>query len=513
MNTQIVLSDVGLADVESIFDEFHRMVAEHVHELRGPDTDLEPTLPDPKAAELEQQMRNSLFSALTQSEKDLELFGMPVADAERLKVVLHKVKELDNHAQGGPYADLLHMLHQGLTSIASGVQQGTDSEKQCGVFGESYLLKPLVHYLSRWDVQKRKEASEKVEWALRNRDESYNNSIEFARNKKIAEAREAEAKSLEFGAEAVAANKVQRAELDKLQAESAKIDLARYSDNAKDFIGKWRQAYTESLQLCKYDADNLMAKNRAAAEKRSEIHDEFTTALKDHSSRIAANRRRKEDNLRKIRELLQDEVRREIELKNEERSLLKIEESLQMWKQQVSETEGRVAKRQQSIADALDTIGSGLRAIDSMESLEDDLSLTLTSQMEERKQAILEERERLLVEHYDLTKEQLKMYTRKGDRTRRRIEKLEQLRKECFFTLEMAYEGEVSPEDYNEAPQLASKYATAIAEMTQKFQDLRQQVALVDDDDFKNTLQQLRVSLALCTVIPALYHTKCALLI
>lgn len=231
---------------------------------------------------------------------------------------------------------------------------------------------------------------------------------------------------------------------------------------------------------CRYDADNLVAKNRAAAEKRSEIHDEFTNALKDHSARIAANRRRKEDNLRKIRELLQDEVRREIELKNEERSLLKIEESLQLWKTEVSDTEKRVSQRQQALADALDTIGSGalppaacrrlfallppcsflndtprcslllllselsssylvcvvvcglwlvgwlagLRAIDAMESLEDDLSLTLTSQMEERRQALLEERERLLVEHYDITKEQLKMYTRKGDRTRRRIEKV-----------------------------------------------------------------------------------------
>ena len=205
----------------------------------------------------------------------------------------------------------------------------------------------------------------------------------------------------------------------------------------------------------RYDADNLVAKNRAAAEKRSEIHDEFTNALKDHSARIAANRRRKEDNLRKIRELLQDEVRREIELKNEERSLLKIEESLQLWKTEVSDTETRVSQRQQALADALDTIGSGglsvciasmrfngpvvvvgafllsygaslvgLRAIDAMESLEDDLSLTLTSQMEERRQALLEERERLLVEHYDITKEQLKMYTRKGDRTRRRIEKV-----------------------------------------------------------------------------------------
>jgi hypothetical protein len=102
MNTQIVLADVGLADIETIFDELHRLVAEHIHDLRGPDTDLEPVLPDPKASELEQQMRNSLFSSLTQSEKDLELFGMPVADADRLQVLLHKVKELDNHAQGGP---------------------------------------------------------------------------------------------------------------------------------------------------------------------------------------------------------------------------------------------------------------------------------------------------------------------------------------------------------------------------------------------------------------------------
>ena len=251
MNTQIVLSDVGLADVEAIFDEFHRMVGENVHSLRGPDTDLEPVQPDPKASELEQQMRNSLFSSLTQSEDALGMFGMPVADADRLKVLLHKVKELDNHAQGGPYADMLHMLHQGLLSIANGVQPSTDSEKQCGVFGESYLLKPLVHYLSRWDMHKRKEAEEKVEWALRNRDESHNNSIEFARNKKIVEAREAEAASLEYGTEAIAANKVQRAELDKLQADTANIDLARYSDNAKEFIAKWRQAYTESLQLCK----------------------------------------------------------------------------------------------------------------------------------------------------------------------------------------------------------------------------------------------------------------------
>jgi hypothetical protein len=102
INTQIVLADVGLADIETIFDELHRMVAEHIHDLRGPDANLEPVLPDPKASELEQQMRNSLFSSLTQSEKDLELFGMPVADADRLQVLLHKVKELDNHAQGGP---------------------------------------------------------------------------------------------------------------------------------------------------------------------------------------------------------------------------------------------------------------------------------------------------------------------------------------------------------------------------------------------------------------------------
>lgn len=102
MNTQIVLSDVGLQDVEAIFDEFHRMVAEHVHDLRGPDSELEPVQPDPKAANLEDQMRTSLFGSLTQSEKELEMYGMPVADADRLKVLLHKVKELDNHAQGGP---------------------------------------------------------------------------------------------------------------------------------------------------------------------------------------------------------------------------------------------------------------------------------------------------------------------------------------------------------------------------------------------------------------------------
>ena len=107
--------------------------------------------------------------------------------------------------------------------------------------------------------------------------------------------------------EAIAANKIQRSELDRLQVDSD-IDLARYNDNAKEFIAKWREAYQESLQLCKYDADNLVTKNRAAANKRSEIHDEFTNALRDHSERIAENRRRKEDNLRKIRELLQDEV-------------------------------------------------------------------------------------------------------------------------------------------------------------------------------------------------------------
>jgi hypothetical protein len=53
---------------------------------------------------------------------------------------------------------MMHMLFMGLTSIAHAVQPNTDTQKQCGVFGESYLLKPLVHYLSRWDVKKRKEA-------------------------------------------------------------------------------------------------------------------------------------------------------------------------------------------------------------------------------------------------------------------------------------------------------------------------------------------------------------------
>ena len=33
-------------------------------------------------------------------------------------------------------------------------------------------------------------------------------------------------------------------------AEAGTIDLARYSDNAKEFVAKWRQAYTESLKLC-----------------------------------------------------------------------------------------------------------------------------------------------------------------------------------------------------------------------------------------------------------------------
>lgn len=508
MSQEIVLSDVGLNSVEELFEEFQRTVAENIHELRGPDEKLEPTLPDPKAANLEEQMRTSLFSSLTQSEKDLGLFGAPVADADRLKVLIHKVKELDNHAQGGPYADMLQMLHQGLNAIAESVQPQSDTEKQCGVFGQSYLLKPLVHYLSRWDVKKRKEAEEKVEWALRNRDESHNNSIEFARNKKIAEARDAEAKSLTYGTEAIAANKVQRSELDRLQSEANAIDLVRYSDNAKEFVSKWRQAYNESLQLCTFDADNLSAKQRAAEEKREEIHNEFVSALKDHNARVADNNRRREDNLRKLRELLADEVRREVELKNEQRSILKINESLRLWKDQVAKSEDAVARRQLALADALDTISSGLRAIDNMENLEDDLALTLTNQMEERKQALLQERERLLVEHYDVTKEQLKMYTRKGDRMRRRIEKLEQLRKECFFTLEMAYEGDVSPEDYNEAPQQATRYAAAITEMTQKFQDLRQDVALVDDDDFKRTLQELQLEHPVRQITEELQHER-----
>ena len=42
---------------------------------------------------------NVNVASLTQSEKDLGLFGAPVADADRLKVLIHKVKELDNHAR------------------------------------------------------------------------------------------------------------------------------------------------------------------------------------------------------------------------------------------------------------------------------------------------------------------------------------------------------------------------------------------------------------------------------
>lgn len=72
----------------------------------------------------------------------------------------------------------------------------------------------------------------------------------------------------------------------------------------------------------------------------------------------------------------------------------------------------------------------------------------------------------------------------------------------------MAYEGEVSPEDYNEAPQLASKYANAIGEMTQKFQDLRSQVALVDDDDFKNTLQELQLQHPVRAITEELQHER-----
>ena len=58
MSTDIVLADVGLSDVETIIEEFRRLVAEHIHDLRGPDEDLEPTLPDPKASETEQQVRS-----------------------------------------------------------------------------------------------------------------------------------------------------------------------------------------------------------------------------------------------------------------------------------------------------------------------------------------------------------------------------------------------------------------------------------------------------------------------
>ncbi len=80
---------------------------------------------------------------------------------------------------------------------------------------------------------------------------------------------------------------------------------------------------------------------------------------------------------------------------------------------------------------------------------------------------------------------------------------------ECFFTLEMAYEGEVSPEDYNDAPQLASKYATAIQEMTTRFNELRQQVAMVDDDDFKATLADLQVCAVLCYALVVLRRRVC----
>lgn len=484
------LRDMGFQDVADAFDEFVRVCIASQSELTSrADDEING---DPSSSNHEAQSRQDMIDGLIQHVADLEEFAKPSPAAARLSELLLKVKELETHSEGGPYQDLLISIRKGVERAQSMVNVDSDAAAQCGAFGESYLLKPLVHYLSCWDVRARKESKEAVVHAAQLRDQAYQQSIELAFQNKVAEARAQEGESMLYGEKAIQANARQREALATLKRASD-VDLDGYHNLAVEFIGKWRTAYQEALDQCERDLDHLTRAHNIAGSVHGDMNANFADQVRAYTSKLEENAARKQENMRQLQRILDDELQRQKELQEHEYGLKALQKSLKMWTDEVKQTEAEFVKRKELTGNAIEALSDGLKSLEVVEQTEALVNKDLQDQMIQRKESLAAERKRLLQEYLELSKEQLKLYNRKSDRLRRRVEKLEQRRQDCFFAIEMAFESETPTEELQRAPELAERHGRAIQEAYKQIQVIHQRSKQIDNQDLAEALAELQV--------------------
>lgn len=433
---------------------------------------------------------DSLKDKLMHDPRQLETIMKRVAGPSKLPELLSKIRELESHSRGGPYESLLGSMREHVDGALQTAKGYGEIESQCALFGENFLLKPLVHYLSCWDVRERKQLREQVEWAERMRDQSYNASIELVSQGRIAEAREAEAKSLECGEKALDANAQQRDALNKLER-AAMMDLRAYEIDAKDFLEKWESSYNDQLEAVTDDIGVLTAAIEKADERKSAVEEQFQKRLHEHAKRLTNNAHRRAENLRDLQAILQSEVERERELKEEEHALTLLQKQVEQWKKTTEVSSAEREARNEMLMRSEETLMSAMSVVNRVRQAEDDLNKTLASQLDGRREALQREKLRLASEHYALAKFELKALTRKCDRLRRRAEALEKKRADCFFTIEMAYENETPVTELRDAKQAADRYASEANEVRRQLEDLARLAKTLDNEDLAKTLDLL----------------------
>ena len=172
--------------------------------------------------------------------------------SSRFPELLGKIRELESHSRGGKYEHLLSSMRKSMEEAQNQCKGINETESQCGVFGENFILKPFVHFLTCWDAVDRKKLQKQCDWAVAQRDKFYQDSLSLVSSGQITQARDAEAKVLEMGATALKKNREQREALKKLER-AACMDLEAYSTDASAFLQKWENSYNARLESVQDD--------------------------------------------------------------------------------------------------------------------------------------------------------------------------------------------------------------------------------------------------------------------
>ena len=363
-----MLREVGLGPISDVLENFYRRVLECSDELRAQtESPAKGQSPDAaaQAAASEDAAMAQLQTELTQDPEQLKDILRRAPGSGRLAELLVKVRELESHSRGGPYEGVLETIRTEVEACGREVRQAGDAEAQCGLFGENYLLKPLVHYLSCWDVKQRKKLRDEVDWAVSMRDGAYDASMQHVMAGKIASAREEEAKCLEFGEKALMANRAQRDALHKLE-KAASLDLKGYHHHAGEFLRKWGTMYRDRLETIQADVKKVVGAEGMCRARRESVERDFEKQLHERAQRLAENARQREQNLRDLRRILEAEIERERELKREEQALSVLQASVERWKRSVKTSDVDMQGRTTLLQRAEETLLSNVKCVDRM---------------------------------------------------------------------------------------------------------------------------------------------------
>ena len=239
------------------------------------------------------------------------------------------------------------------------------------------------------------------------------------------------------------------------------------------------------------DIGTLTDAIKSTESRHADVEQSFKAQLHEHAKRLADNASRRAANMRALRDILQSEIDRERELKEEELALTTLQHEVEQWKRVKEVSKTSLANREKELMDSEDVLMNSISVVTLMRGAENELNSLLDSELGGRHSAIESESKRLADQHYDLSFELLKALTRKGDRLRRRAEILEQKRADCFFTVEMAYENETPLEEVREAQQSAQRLKKESDTVRKQLEDLTLMAKTVDNEDLRATLNLL----------------------